>query len=116
MKKGIRLDPISLTLFYSYLGIAYFGAEQFKDALMIFKQVLKSAEKGESNLVWAHRNLAMTYAMLDQKKEAQFHVAELLKLDPSFTVEGFSKTIVYKNQVDADRLINALRKAGLPYS
>ena len=41
-------------------------------------------------------------------------MAELLKLDPDLIVKRFSKTVVYKNQVDADRIINAIRKAGLP--
>ncbi|MFC1886342.1 tetratricopeptide repeat protein [Thermodesulfobacteriota bacterium] len=113
-KKAIRLDPISPTFFYNYFGRAYFGAERYKEALTIFKLVLKNAKKGEFSLLMAHNNLAMTYAMLDQGEAAKVHVEELLKLDPNFTVEGFSKTIIYKNQVDADRFINALRKAGLP--
>jgi len=113
-KKAIRFDPFSPTNFYQHFGMAYFGAEQYKDALTIFKQVLERAKKGKFNLVVAHLNLATTYAMLDQDEQAWVHVAELLNVDPNYTVKRFSKTVVYKNQVDTDRIINAIRKAGLP--
>jgi len=76
--------------------------------------LLELAKKGEYGLHYPLFRLAAIYAMLGQGEEARIHVEELLKLDPNYTVKRLSKTFVYKNQVDADRIINALRKAGLP--
>jgi Tfp pilus assembly protein PilF len=75
--------------------------------------VFERAKKGEYNLLLAHLNLAMTYAMFDQEEKARDHMEELLKEDPNFTLKRFPETLVYKNQADADRTLNALRKAGL---
>ena len=100
-------DPIPPTIVEHNLGLAYFGAKRYKDAIMIFKNVLERAKKGEFNLLFAHINLAMTYAMLDQGKEA-------LKVDPKSTAKRYFEVFRFKNQVDADHFINAAHKAGLP--
>jgi len=54
--------------------------------------------------------------MLGQEEEARYHATEVLKLDPKFSLRRYAKLIRnwYKNQADADRWINAFRKAGLP--
>lgn len=39
--------------------------------------------------------------------------AEVLRINPKFFLEYFSKTVPFKDQADTEHLINALRKAGL---
>ena len=80
----------------------------------MFKHVIERAKKGEYNLVAAHQFLAMTYAMLDQREKTRVHVAELLKIKSNYSIKDVPKKIIFKNQVDSDRIISALRKAGLP--
>jgi len=115
-EKILRLDPYPPALFYLYSGVAYFMAERYEDALARFHQALARAKKGEFNLKIAHRALAAAYAMLGQEEEARHHAAELLRLDPKFSLERFAKLAGswLKNQADVDRYISALRKAGLP--
>ncbi len=48
------------------------------------------------------------------RKGARFEGAEVMRIDPEFSLKHFSKTIPFKNQTDTHHLINALRKAGLP--
>ena len=112
-EKILRLDPYPPVYFLVDSGVAYFMAERYEDALAQFKRVLERAKEGEYNLKSAHRNLAATYSMLGQEKEARHHAAELLRLDPKFSLERLSKTVPYKNKADIEHLINALRKAGL---
>ena len=38
---------------------------------------------------------------------------EVLRIDPKFSLDYWSKTIPYRNQADKNHLIGALRKAGL---
>jgi len=39
--------------------------------------------------------------------------AEIVRIDPKFTLDFWAKTSAYKEQSVRDNLINALRKAGL---
>jgi hypothetical protein len=41
-------------------------------------------------------------------------VEEVLRIDPTFSLEYFAMTIPYKHQETAEKFIEALRKAGLP--
>jgi adenylate cyclase len=51
---------------------------------------------------------------LDRQAEAAAAAQEVLRVNPKFTLESYAKTLPYKNKVDIERYISALRKAGLP--
>ena len=112
-KKAFRLDPIPPALYIWLLGGAYFCAERYEEALAEYKRALRKGGFSPKSL---HRNLAATYAMLGQEEKTRYHAAEVLKLDPKFSLKRYAKLERnwYKNQADADRWINAYRKAGLP--
>ena len=55
----------------------------------------------------------MSVGDLDRKEEAHKAAAEVLRIDPNFSIEYFAKTSPIKAQADRERLIGALRKAGL---
>ena len=115
-EKILRLDPYPPVYFLVDSGIAYFMAERYEDALAKFKLVIERAEEGEYNLKFAHRSLAATYSMLGQEEKARHHAAQLLRLDPKFSLERFANWFrpTYKNRADVDPYISALRKAGIP--
>jgi hypothetical protein len=48
--------------------------------------------------------------------EAQAEVAEVLRIEPAFTINRWKMTAVYKATADAEHLFEGLRKAGLPES
>jgi hypothetical protein len=56
---------------------------------------------------------AATYSMMGRKKEARVKAAEVLRTNSKFSVDPHAKIIFYKDQSQADKSINALRKAGL---
>ena len=64
----------------------------------------------------ARRSLATTYVRLGRLEEARAVVAEFLKNDPDYTLEKLRLNIKGKfiNPADEKRLIDDLRKAGLP--
>jgi adenylate cyclase len=96
------------------IALAYFHAGQYEDALTEFKRLLDRSKKGEFNPEIAHRNLAATYAGLGREKEARKHAAEVIRINPKFTLNRYAKTLSYKNKADNDRWTDALRRAGLP--
>jgi hypothetical protein len=55
----------------------------------------------------------VSYIALGREKEAHSEAAELLRINPNFSVGLYMKRQLYKNQAESDRLANALYKAGL---
>jgi adenylate cyclase len=113
-KKAIRLDPIPLSFVIWGLGSAYFDSGRYEDALTEFKRLLYLSKKGEFNPEFTHIVLAATYAMLGREKEARKQAAEVIRINPKFSLKFDAKRRGYKNRSDTDRWIDALRKAGLP--
>jgi len=57
--------------------------------------------------------MASTYSLAGRDEEARAEASEVLRIRPKFSLERFEKRLFYKNKVDTDRFIDALRKAGL---
>jgi hypothetical protein len=51
--------------------------------------------------------------MMGREKEAHAEAAEVLRVNPKFSVDSYAKILPYKDQSETDKVINALRKAGL---
>ena len=60
-----------------------------------------------------HIGLAASYIHVGQEEEAHAEAAEVLKIDPEFSLERYAKTYPLKNKADLDLHVGALRKAGL---
>ncbi len=61
-----------------------------------------------------HVVLAVIYSELERLEEARTKVADILKMDPNYTIAQFAKAVPYKDPAEFDRIRNALRIAGLP--
>jgi hypothetical protein len=51
--------------------------------------------------------------MVGREKEARAEAAEVLRINPKFSVEYLAKILAYKDQSQNDKIADALRKAGL---
>jgi tetratricopeptide (TPR) repeat protein len=76
--------------------------------------VLRECTSRLPNLQWPHLLLGSAYAQLGQLEEARKEAAEVLRINPGFTIERFKPLAVYKNPKDFEHRIDGLRKAGLP--
>ena len=74
---------------------------------------LKKAYKLEPNSLWTNLGLAQTYANMGRMEEARAAAAEVLRLNPKFSLERYAKTLPLKDQSALDFIIGGLRKAGL---
>jgi adenylate cyclase len=61
----------------------------------------------------AHLTLAAVYSELGQAAEARAEAAEVLRLNPNFSLEVHKQRVPLKDPVLLERIIAALRKAGL---
>ncbi|NIR14045.1 MAG: tetratricopeptide repeat protein [Desulfobacterales bacterium] len=111
MKKAIRLNPIPPAYYFNHLGVAYRVSGQYEEAITAYKKAIHN----QPTLLFAHLGLAASYIYVGQEEEAHAEAAEVLKIDPEFSLERYAKTKTYpsKNKADTDRYVGALRKAGL---
>ncbi|MGA2959505.1 MAG: hypothetical protein ABSF48_27790, partial [Thermodesulfobacteriota bacterium] len=64
--------------------------------------------------IMAHLQLATNYSLMGREKEARAEAAEVLRINPKLSVDYYLKEgIPNKDQSKTDRIIAALRKAGL---
>jgi adenylate cyclase len=63
--------------------------------------------------IYPHIFLAVTYIQMGREKEARAEAAEVLRIDPKFSVDNLAKSLSHKDQSVNDRTVDALRKAGL---
>jgi adenylate cyclase len=107
MKRAMRLNPLSSDLYEWFLGLAYYHAGQYEEAISTLKPLL--------HLGWysVSLRLAASYAQLGRLDEAQAQAAEVLKIKPDFSIATFTKTQSYKNPTDLEHYLDGIRKAGL---
>jgi adenylate cyclase len=110
LQKSLRLSPIPVhSQVLSLLAHSYRGLGQYEEAIATYKKVLQIY--GPDHLM-AHLDLAITYAYMDREKEARAEGAEVLRIDPKFSVERFIKGLPSDKSIK-DRMADALHKAGL---
>jgi adenylate cyclase len=108
-QKVIRLDPGGTGTYYVAFGDALRDTGRFEEAVSAFKKALQSAPDD----IIAHVLLTGTYSLMGREKEARAEAAEVLRIDPRFSLDKFAPTITYKDQARTDLILDALRKAGL---
>jgi adenylate cyclase len=112
MKKAMRLNPHyeQYQSWYVYtLGESYRFAGQYEEAITILKRALLL-----NPTFWpADIHLAVAYSELGQEEEAHVAAAEVLRINPSFSLELGRQTWPYKDPAQMERDMATLRKAGL---
>ena len=108
-QKAIRLDPFMSFGLYREFGHALQRTERFEEAASALKKAIQLAPDD----IRAHYYLAANYSMMGREKEARAEAAEVLRIDPKFSLDFLAKILPYKDQSERDKVINALRKAGL---
>src|SRR5919106_5625299 len=105
----MRLNPRYPAEYLQALSLAYREAGRYEAALAPGKRVLTL----NPNFMPAHFNLAVIYSELGQEEAAQAEVAEVLRLMPNYSLEVARQALPFKDPADLERVLTALRKAGL---
>ena len=108
-QKAIRLDPFGPMSYYHHFGNSLFMTGRFEEAISAYKKVIQRAP----NYIWGHMMLAAAYIKAGHEKEARAEAAEVLRINPKFSLDWVAKTSLYKEQSVRENILNALRKAGL---
>ena len=107
IKKAMRLNPYHPERFWSHLGRALYCAECYAEAAEAFARITRPDHTH-------HAFLAATFAHMENAGAAATRAAEVLKIQPAFSVAAYLATQHYKNEVDRKRHEAGLLKAGLP--
>jgi adenylate cyclase len=91
------------------VGIAYAMAGRYEEARAPLQRYLSHYP----NMLLGHLMLAAVYSELGQAAEAQAEAAEVLRLNPQFSLEVHRQRMPIKDPAVLERHLAALRKAGL---
>jgi adenylate cyclase len=111
VKGHMQSDPFYGPFAPALLGLAHYMLKQYAQAVPLLRECASRAPDFRSGHVW----LAATYAQLGKPEEARAEAAEVLRIEPNWTIEGTqARHTPFKRTEDAEHLFDGLRKAGLP--
>ncbi len=108
MQKALRLNPFPSPNYFSNLAIIYCESGHYEKAIEAAKRALQSEPNGPIPNV----TLAIAYIRLGREEEARAAVAEILRINPKWSLDRYAKNAPY-TQPQVERNIEDLRKAGL---
>jgi adenylate cyclase len=103
-KKSLRLSPVPLSHTLFSLADSYRLMGRYDEAIATYKKLFQVAPDS----LMGHVNLAATYVLAGRQEEARAEAAEVMRIDPQFSLERYTKTLPHRQA-----LVEALRKAGL---
>jgi adenylate cyclase len=110
LEKAIRLNPLSPSPFLNDLGLAFRLTGRLEEAAALFQKSLQRAP----NDFWMHAALAGVYIEMGREEEARTEAAEVMRINPKFSLEWYGKRSLLKDRSVVSKYIDALRKTGLP--
>jgi adenylate cyclase len=108
IQNAIRLNPLPAASYFVNLAVAYRDSGQYEKAIEASKKALQR----EPNSQFPYIHMAISYIRLGREEEARAAAAEILRINPEFSLERYAKILPFPQPV-ADRVVEDLRKAGL---
>jgi TolB-like protein/class 3 adenylate cyclase/cytochrome c-type biogenesis protein CcmH/NrfG len=109
VKQALHRKTVIVDFHLANVGTAYDVAGRPEEAVAPLKQFLTRYP----NILGAHLTLAAVYSELGREAEARAEAAEVLRLNPNFSLEVHKERVPIKEPAMLERHIAALRKAGL---
>jgi adenylate cyclase len=111
LEANIRLDPFQpLANSFGAVGLANYMLKRYGEAVRLLRECVLR----QPNQQWPRLWLASAYGQAGLRGEARAEAAEVLRINPAFTIERYKRLIVDKDPKDAEHRLDGLRKAGLP--
>src|SRR5262249_6568253 len=95
---------------FSSMGLALYMLKRYGEAVHWLRECVLRLP----NIEVYHLSLAGACAQSGQLEEARAEAAEVLQINPGFTIERWKPLCVFKDPKDAEHRLDGLRKAGLP--
>ena len=108
-EQALRRKPSVVDEHLGSVGTAYYLAGRPEEAIAPLRQFLSHYP----NILGPHLTLAAVYSELGREAEARAEAAEVLRINPKFSLEVHKERVPIKDPVTLERHLAALRKAGL---
>jgi TolB-like protein len=105
--KALKRDPFPPSYYWETRSVALCQARRFEEAIEAVRRMSRLFS-------WSHAMLAACHAQLGRRDEARAEAAEVLRMQPDFTVSWLMREEPFENPADAEPLLEGLRMAGLP--
>jgi TolB-like protein/predicted Zn-dependent protease len=109
VEQALRRKPGFVDEHLSRIGTAYYLVGRPEEAIAPLKQYLTRYP----NHLGPHLTLAAVYSELGREAEARAEAAEVLRINPQFSLEVYKQRALIKDPAVLERQLAALRKAGL---
>jgi TolB-like protein/Flp pilus assembly protein TadD len=110
LQKVLRVNPVKPpSMCLANLARSYQMIGNFEESVRFYKRLLQD----QPNHLLGNTGLTATYTMMGRMEEARAQAREVLRINPKFSLERWSKTLRFKNPDEVERYLDALRKAGL---
>jgi TolB-like protein/class 3 adenylate cyclase len=106
LEKAIRLNPYHPDSYLLFLADAYLYLGQYSDVIAAIRRMQDPSE--------GRRLLAIAYSHQGMIAEARAAAAEVLRLQPGFTISEWCRVPPFREGPALERYLDGLRKAGLP--
>jgi adenylate cyclase len=111
VERAMATEPYVWAPWYQWiLGLAYHGLGEYDRAIEALRRCLADDPKFYPALI----HLTAAYGELGRTDQAEATAAKVLEQDPEFSLEQFGARWPIKDRAFKDRLIEGLRRAGLP--
>ena len=110
LERAIRLDPGFSHQYLQYLGMAHFLLGNYETAALMFRERLLLVKNTDIGRAW----LASALGHLGEIKEAQKTWADLLEINPDFSIEPRLARQKFVDPADLENIMEGLAKAGVP--
>jgi adenylate cyclase len=112
LQANARLDPFQPTVSsFGFIGFANLVLRRYEEAVRLFRECTLRQPNLQSPHLW----LACAYAGLGQLDDARAEAAEVLRINPAFTIARWKRLgTVHKSPEEVEHRLEGLHKAGLP--
>jgi adenylate cyclase len=110
LEKAMRLNPYYPAWWLTSLGRVHRLTGHYDKSIAVFERA-KDRTPGDLSVL---TELLVAYTQAGRQADAEGEAAHILKIRSGATVRKLTKTIMYKDPKERERILGALRKAGIP--
>ena len=110
VEKAKRMSPLYSAWYLAVQAHAYRLMARHDEAIVIYGESIAR----NRDHIGPRIGLTSCLAEVGRLDEARSEAAEVLRINPSFTLTKYAKSLTYKDPSHAERSLNTLREAGLP--
>ncbi len=109
VENAIRLNPRCPAFYLYVLGHAFRLLGRTEEAIATQKRALARSP----DFLVSHVALVVMYSESGREQEARAEAVEVLRIQPHLSLERWQQGLPFKDQGEVERVVTALRKAGL---